>query len=355
MTKINIITIHKEPNYGATLQAFALYHIVEQLGYTPNIIDLSMIYRRFKPTPFNRFLMWTKNKVKGYDYAFEVVREFQEQNCPNHTKNFDSVEELFKYPWHKADKYLVGSDQVWNPDITQRLTDAFTLSFLPKDFCKYSYAASLGNIKDEAERARQLDIASLRTFRRIAVRERFGVDFLAKQGISAIEVIDPTLLIDDYRFLLRRAIKPSGKMLFLSLSDTVEMNQFVAAIAQSKHLSVDKHYGYLQPQRAINRKFLKVEEWLQKIAESSLVVTDSFHAMVFSILFHREFFVYISEPSKVYRIANILQLLGIEGRVVSSAEECVNVKPIDYSSVDKRLVEYRKESLVYLKEILAES
>lgn len=355
MMKVNIITIHKEPNYGATLQAFALYHVIEELGFSPNIIDLSMIYRRFRPTPFNRFLMWVKNKVKGYDHAFAVARDFQERNCPNHTKNFDSVSELERYSWDESDKYLVGSDQVWNPDITQHLTDAFTLSFLPKEFNKYSYASSLGNIKDEAERVRQLDIDSLRTFKRIAVRESFGVEFLAKQGIFAKEVIDPTLLIDDYRFLLQREIKASGDLLFLSLSDTEEMNRFVEQIADIRQLPVAKHYGYLQPQRTINHKFLKVEEWLQKIAESSLVITDSFHAMVFSILFHREFFVYVSEPSKVYRIANILQLLGIEGRVVNSAEDCVDVKPIDYVSVDKHLAEYRRDSLAYLEEILAES
>ncbi len=354
MRNVNILTIHKEPNYGAVLQAYALYRTIERLGHNPRIINLSMDYRRFPYTLKYRLLLPVYKRLKGYDYCFSMAEKFSREHCPCQIGDFYTMKELAAFSWDKDDYYLIGSDQVWNPDITQNLRSAFTFSFLHDDAKnRYAYAASLGNIRDEKKRAEELDLEKIKKFKRIAVREQFGVDFLKHYSILAIEVIDPTLLLDDYSNLFRKEVRHKEELLFLSLSDTQEMNEFVKTIATGMNLPIKKHYGYLQPERDKNKRFIPIEEWLYDIACAKMVITDSFHATVFSILFRRPFLVYISEPSKVFRISNLLDNLGIKGRIVSSKEEADEAIPIDYEMVRNKLVVYREKSMNYLKSILA--
>ena len=146
---------------------------------------------------------------------------------------------------------------------------------------------------------------ALSLFKRIAVREKFGVEFLQRNGIDAVEVIDPTLLLESYRDLL-------------------------------PHM-----------------EFLPIEEWLYAIASAKVVITDSFHATVFSMLFGKPFYVYISEPSKVFRISNLLDILGIKRRIVNDVDDAIAAPSINYETVNQRLSAYRESSLNYLKSILA--
>lgn len=354
MKNVNIITIHKEPNYGAILQAYALYHIIEKSGHRAHIIDLSMMYRFHPFNPLNRILIPLHNWLKGYDRCYRIAADFSERHEPERIGPFSTVAQLEKYNWNKDDIYIVGSDQVWNPALTGLLARAFTLSFLPES-CngKYAYASSFGNIKDEKQRAEDLDLKStIGSFRKIAVREKFGVEFLKKNGISSIEVIDPTLLLDDYSFLLPSAPADSGNLLYLSLGHAPVMDAFADDIAKKINLPLEKRFGYLQPQKEVNRQWLKVEEWLHRIACSRVVVTDSFHATVFAIMFRRPFYVFISEPSKAFRITNLLEKLGLGDRIVASVDDAEKVTEIDYDDVAAKLAVYRAESLNYLNEIL---
>lgn len=352
MKTVNILTIHKEPNYGAVLQAYALYKTIEIMGHRPQMINLSMDFRTRTYSLKNRMLLPIYRWVKGYSHCFQIAKSFSKRHCPNQIGDFHTFEEMEKYQWNKEDYYLIGSDQVWNPQITSKLSSAYTLSFLGKEYKKYSYAASMGNIKDEEKRKKELDMVSLAQFKKIAVREKFAIDFLHRNGIEATEVLDPTLLLDDYHHLLPRKVQPKDQILFLSLSDTSDMNSFVKKVANTLKLPIIKHYGYLQPQRKKNLQFLPIEEWLYAIASSKVVITDSFHATVFSILFNRPFFVYISSPSKVFRISNLLDNIGIKGRIVNDVAQVSDAPEIDYEQVKTKLSEYRKTSLNYLKEIL---
>ena len=353
MKNVNILTIHKEPNYGAVLQAYALYKVVKLLGHNPRIINLSMEYRHF---PYNlkyRTMLSLHKWIKGYSRCYGIAEAFSKRYCPNQIGNFHTLGELESYNWDIDDYYLIGSDQVWNPAITQKLSNAFCLSFLGDDALnRYAYAASLGHIEDEAARKAALDMASLAKFKRIAVREQFGVEFLRHCGIAATEVLDPTLLLEDYMELLPRKVEERDEILFLSLSDTEPMNKFVSDLSARMGLPVSKHYGYLQPRRSDNMKFMPVEEWLYAIASSRMVVTDSFHATVFAILFRRPFFVYISKPSKVARISNLLANLGISGRIVGNVADTKIAPEINYDDVASNLVAYRTDSMNYIKAIL---
>lgn len=354
MRYINILTIHKEPNYGACLQAYALYKKIEELGGHSRMIDLSMDYRAH---PYNftyRGLTSMYQHLRGYDYCYKKATEFSEKYCPTRIGPFYTYEQLTEYKWDPQDMFIVGSDQVWNDGITQNLKNAYTFSFLP-DSCtnRYTYASSFGNITNEEDRIQKLDLLNVfPKFKRISVRERFGKEFLLKSNINSEVVIDPTLLIEDYTFLLKDKITHSGNLLYLPLGDNTEMDAFVKEVSSTNGLPVEKRYGYLQPSRTKNHQWLSVESWLQRIASAEMVFTDSFHAMVFSIMFEKPFYIFVSNPNKVFRIGNLLKSLGLEQRIVDDVRNVKINEVIDYAHVKHILAQLRKDSLSYLSAIL---
>ena len=329
---VYILTIHKEPNYGAILQAYALYKKVESLGYTPKFINLKLDHRRVKKSLMNRITMQLYRFAKGYSRCYGIDKQ----------------------EWNKDDMFIIGSDQVWNPSITGHLKHAFTFSFLGSGYKMYSYAPSFGFIKEQIDRIDDKMIDSIRSFKKVSVREKFGVDFLAQKGIQATEVIDPTLLLDNYNNLIDNKTEKREELLLLTLSNKKKMNDFADSISQKTGLKIRKHFGYLQPQRSDNMKFLTVEEWMKAIASSELIITDSFHATIFSILFKKQFFVFLSEPNKVYRIKSLLEKLGIEGHIADPNTSIDINNVIEYGEVEKKLEEYRHESVEFLKSILDE-
>ena len=111
-----------------------------------------------------------------------------------------------------------------------------------------------------------------------------------------------------------------------------------------------KGHRYAYPQR--------IEQWVQAIAEADLVITDSFHGMVFSILYERPFVVFIGNPKRIGRIRTLLQHLGLENRLWTESEydleriiELGNT-PIDYSRVKAKLQSLRSASLLFLQDSL---
>lgn len=358
MKFVNILTIHNEPNYGALLQAYGLYKVIENLGYNPRIIDLHMTFRARPKNFINSLLIKANNLRKGYNYCLDIANEFVKKHEAVRTCSFFSYKELYEFPWDKDDIYIIGSDQVWNPSITNLLKDCYTFKFLPEDCLKRcSYASSFGNIKDEEKLSKVLDIKNtLGRFKRILIREQFGKIYLEKYGIQSDVVVDPTILMGNYDNLTNDNVNPSQceKILYLSLGEAPKMDAFTDSLASKLDSDIDKCFGYLQPQKDINKKWLKVEDWLGKIKNSKYVVTDSFHAMVFSIMLETPFFVYISEPSKIHRIINLLGLLGLEDRIVSSVDEAMSAKDIDFADVKLRIEKLRNESMNSLKQMLAE-
>ena len=358
MKYINILTIHKEPNYGACLQAYALYHKIEELGGHPRMIDLSMDYRTH---PYNftyRLITSIYHYLRGYDYCYNKASEFSEKYCPNRIGPFYTYEQLKECKWNPEDCFMVGSDQVWNPDITLNLSNAFNFSFLASNILtRCSYASSIGYIKDEAEYMRRFNIDALRQFKKIGVRENFAVEFLAKHGLKATEVIDPTLLLDNYDEIIGEVEEPTEEepyILYLSLGENSKMNEFANKIAKERGLQIVKHYGYIQPDRRTNHKFISVQEWLRKIKNASIVVTDSFHATVFSILFRTPFYVYLTSPLKASRIENLLNALDIKERLYTEIKS-IGQDEIDFNNAHKLLNEYRCGSLSFLKSLVENS
>jgi hypothetical protein len=362
MKYVNILTFHKEASYGAVLQTYALCTTLKAMGANPRIINLSKTYSKYPYTKKYRILKFCSKILKGYFVHGQITKyligRFRKGRFPTQIGNFHSIEELRRFPWSKDDIYIVGSDQVWNSEIAGLLRDAYYFSFLPDNFKNiYSYAASFGSVSNMDTTDISVIHKYLMRFRQIAVRERTGIDFLKKQfNIDALEVLDPTLLVEDYSALLPQNIKQSKTLFYFHLAKNENLHSCVKQIADKRKLMLRNEFGCFSANlKALH--FPTVEDWLSNIASSELIVTDSFHAMIFSIILEKPFYIFINVPSRGSRLVDMLEKLGLKNRLINedSISHINEAEDIDYRSVKEKLQKEIQISKRYLHSILSES
>ena len=276
--KIKILTVCKASSYGAFLQCYALSEFLIRRGHQVKLIFIpedhvprSCIYRM-------------ADKFKEFVFARARHRYYHVEILSDPKTFYENGDELF----------IVGSDQIWNPDITKSSALNYFFDFLPDSVRRISYAASFGTPEwmhpELAEPVKKL----LQKFTSVSVREDSGVEICKKQfGLKNVaKTIDPTLLLADFSVCLnRKQNSNAGKIVVFTLHRNVEYYGIINTAAA--RLGVDAvQIGSLFFQR--NHKLslnLSVQNWVNSIANAGFVITDSFHATVFSLLFKRNFLV----------------------------------------------------------------
>ena len=236
------------------------------------------------------------------------------------------------------------------------------------DFCqdmvnmkRISYAASFGVDYWEydskmTERCRNL----IKYFDKVSVREKSGIS-LCKNYLGrndAVWVADPTLLLgmEDYKKLMSSDSNlQKKKNLFCYLLDDNEKKQeFIHKVNEQGEFNVVSINTKVSLKTTMSDEVLKsmaypkIEEWLRNFYDSSFIVTDSFHGTVFSIIFNKPFVVFANTKRGNSRIESLLSRLGLEGRLVSDNNYMFIDTHIDWQDVNRRLEDWKKESLDYL-------
>ena len=343
------MTFHWATNYGAVLQSYALVKHLNNLGYDAE--DINYIPRRImlRLRFFDLYLRRFNNikrasKFKSFRKSFLRVSK----------KTYKNNKALHKIT-NEYDAVITGSDQIWNESFLTTAektpTRSYFLDFVPENVIRMSYAASFGtNILTEAHKALALD--ELEQFDAISVREQNAVDMLKEQGINAVTVCDPTLLIDvgEYECIAQKA-KDKSK---------VELFNFMLRMGRE---STDKTLDYvlndaLKDKTNLGQGIVPVEDWVWKIKNSDFVVTDSFHCMVFALLYHKPFIaVNDKNCSMNARINTLAQRLGVANRVIDSFDkekinQLIENKDIDWDFVEKAKAEWVRESTEFIRSSL---
>lgn len=345
--KISILTFSKETNFGANLQCYALCKVLQDMGHQVNIIDIQL----------RRYHMSWYSAIMRLPMVY-LFRMFRKRHLDLFTKQFKSIEDVSRY-CPQSDLYIVGSDQVWNPHITKRRHPLiYFFSFLPHTARRISYAASFGtdtwNFPNLTSEVKNL----LGKFDAISVREESGVKICNDVfNVSATLVADPTLLLRSYdnicgKYELKRETNDLTYYTFVHNSAT---QKILAGFAKSNNLNA----VVLRSNRSYPgfklKMYVSVEEWLNSIRYSKLVVTNSFHCMVFCILFHKKFVAIAAAAGRAIRQESLLAQLGLSdhfckdtGDLYKTMEYVIH-KDIDYSVIEKKIEEMREESLDFLR------
>lgn len=372
--RIGILTLPLHTNYGGILQAYALQTVLERMGHevvvfdTPNRMPLPPL----KDIP-KCFLKRIVKKLLGrnqkifYEYyqnkkVIPVITQNTQRfiNSYIHRKEIRNFKEL---DGETYDAIVVGSDQVWRPLYFipgwrwQEIENAF-LSFASKwNIKRLSYAASFGtdNWEYTDQQTRRCK-ALLQVFDAISVRETNGVTLCKKYfDIDSVHVLDPTMLLNevDYSIFFQKANTPksNGTLLNYILDENEKKRALIMHVANQKCLrafSVTNPHENDETKPLNERIKPSVEKWLRGFYNAEFVITDSFHACVFSILFKKQFVVVGNKERGLSRIESLLQCFGIENRIVEDSVQVMRLPLIDYDKVYVKLEKYRKKSLEFL-------
>lgn len=379
--KIGILTLPLHTNYGGILQAYALQTVLERMGHEVNVINLDRTPREISNkevfTTFLRTVMSSVIRLKKYPY-YNIRKQVQEsyQNFLIKTKYTQTfVESYIHNYWVRNyhqdileadfDVIVVGSDQIWSHIHAGQIggvSNAY-LPYLPDCVQRFSYAASFGkDIWEYTPKEEFVSREAVKLFKAVSVREASGVDMCRDHlNVSAAQHVDPTMLLDkdDYIKGLKIDLTPAsdGEILDYLIDSSKEKDSIVAYIEQTLSCKTFKVNSRAEDASLKNISVEDciqppVEKWLRGFMDAEFIVTDSFHACVFSILFKKPFIVVGNMERGLARFQSLLGMFGLADRLVSSLEDIrsINLREgVDFCKVERIIQAERDKSITYLK------
>lgn len=343
--RIKTITCHEVYNHGASLQEYALLRFLNDEGHEAQVIH-------YKPDYLSQhFNLWGVSNPK---FNLPLIKQayllaklpkrlkalkrkhnfdtFHQKYIPTDSTKYTTNEEL-KSNLPKADAFICGSDQIWNSFFQNGKDEAFYLNFVPDHKKKISYAASFA-IDELAENMKALVRDNVSRFDAVSVRETSGQTILIDMGItSAVQVLDPVFLLDA-DFWKNTFVKPIAEP-YIFVYD-FDNNPLIKSIAldlkqklNCKIYTVNQNIAYADK----NFWLEGPEQFLSLVYQSQYNITNSFHAVAFSLLFEKQMAVVNRGEAINTRMRDLLSLFGLQKRLISSKEDFDSLSTIDYAEV----------------------
>lgn len=349
--KVSIVTIHNIHNFGSVFQAYALNHYLNNQGYTSEIID-------YNPRYFTKGGIRTRVakiiNFKSYNSRLNKYNKFINKNIKKTSREYENIEQL-RENLPKADVYIAGGDQLWNNYHDCGNDPVYKLLFTNKP--KISYGTSLGRDNFDKDELNSLKV-QLKDFKTIGVRESSSIKMLESVGFTNVNhVADPVLLLsgEEYvKFMKKPLIEE--KYLFVYLIKSSELlEKAIEYISSTLGLKVVLSAGFSK--KCTCDYFLKdlgPEETLSYIKHASFVISASFHATIFSIMFNKEFITLLPGRNTNARIENLLEFVGLKNRIIHEENQLSTdiLSHIDYTTTNEILDEHIKYSKEYIKNSL---
>lgn len=377
--KIGIITVHKSPNYGACLQSYALWRYLDGQGHDVEIIDLYRPHqkeyvksRRFQPmrpvrrtllghgkTLVKKLLGWQKKQNLFSEAAKVKFDDFNAQI--NYSIPYYGIDELYANP-PQYDLYVSGSDQLWNPT-QQFCMEPYFLTFLDEDKKRISYASSIGITKlttEEKEKFKKW----LSSYSAISVRELQAKNLLDALSIGKEihQVADPTFLLDasEWRNMAVSPRSDTPYILLFSLQWSKGLVDYALQLSHESGLRLVV-LNQKQPLPAVG-DYTPVtdagpKDFLGYIRQAEHVITDSFHATVFSIIMDaKNFTTYISPSNqRGSRIVDLLDTYSLSNHLINDFNanyKALQANVINRESVMEILNKEQEKSRNFLKKYI---
>ena len=363
--KILTITCHNVYNHGASLQEFALLNYLSKLGYdaaainyTPDYLSghfnfFSVDNPKFKKNLFLKALYIILKfpfKLKALPRKVKFD-DFSKKNIPETREHYKHNNQLLKNP-PEADIYICGSDQIWNTAFENGRDPSFYLNFVPANKKKISYAASFAveSIPDNLKRFVKEGVTNIDY---ISVRETTGLKILKQLGIDkGIQVLDPVFLLNknEWEKLVSKQLKLDSKFILIYDFENLSAIKKIAFELKRKYgwkiITINKNINYADK----NFFLAGPQEFLYLIKNAEFVLTNSFHALAFSIIFEKQFLVFNRKEKINTRMLDLLKLFNLEKRYFKNTFNFD--EKIDYNIVKPVMENHIKRSEKFLKKAL---
>ena len=329
---ICLVGIPTVPNFGGSLTYYALYHVLEDLGYSTLIVERPLSART-KP---------------NLDYSHIYIdTPFPSYSLAKIYKNKDELRQL-----NKTSKiFIIGSDQLFNYSLYKNMGEWCTLDWVSDSNIKIAYAASFGHDHiwgDDLTRAEMSFF--MKKFDFFSVREISAIK-LAKEkfDINATNVLDPVFLCKKEHYINISGEIPNNKNYISAylLDKNDEKINIVQYCSQKLHLNYEIYSEIYLDAKIFDNKKNSINYRLNSIIYSDFVITDSFHGTCFAIIFHKNFITIRNKKRGTARFDSILTKLNLSNRIVDTIDEVKNSNTL-FSNIDWKEVDFilEKEKLL---------
>lgn len=377
--KIGILTQPLHTNYGGLLQNFALQKFLRDNGHEPITLDWSAkqaSWWRQMAYDIKCWFLWKMKKAPRPRYRpNEIEISLISQNTSkfiekyiNHTDKLHNTDDfLQELNSRRLQALIAGSDQVWRPKYSGGHIFEMFFAFAENlNIKRIAYAASFGTDRWEFTPSMTDVCAGLaKKFDLVTIRETSGVKLCREHLlVEAKHVLDPTMLLckEDYENLVKKENEPEseGTLFHYILDPSAGKITFIEKVARNQRL---KPFTIMPKCQAENRTrkdvkkhiedcvFPSVTSWLRGFMDAKMVIVDSFHGAVFSIIFNKPFWVMANAKRGNARFDSLLSMFGLEDRMITPGEDVNWSKPIDWAMVN----EIRQNEVVRCKKLLAEA
>lgn len=359
--RISIITYWtSQDNYGQLLQCFALQKFLRDHGHDTFLIRYipakkSAGVSRFSPSHIFKYIRYRLQQRRN-GLSERCQRNFAgfREHIQWSEREYNGFDSLVGEDWSDTDAFICGSDQIWSEKPDEQL-NAYFLKFAPFQKIRIAYAPSFGAPELSVVYKNKLS-GLLSGFTALSAREKSGVDIIKAAGYNAELVADPTLLLSSDTYVREFSLsseKNRHAFCYFINWDTdcneSEIIEFCRDQGLKPTLFATKGYDSALPLNEIQSP----ESWLQSIGSAEISLVNSFHGLVFSLIFHVPFAVYLLKGRHAAmnaRISSLLGLVGLENRIVGqdNSLESVFSRTIDWASVDDKLSALREKSVSFL-------
>lgn len=363
--KIYTATFYKN-NYGSALQAVALQQKIKELGGDSVIIGVRAKQEKLR---FKDKVILFFRPEKHYGIIRKLRRSFQRKIYTEKTRKINEFvtqntsvkkfEDCATEIEANGGTLLAGSDQVWST-LNHPIDGFYLFDYVNNlNVKRVSYAASIGTSEIGIDQIKYYKEV-LRPFDAVSLREEAAFDVLSKCLDNRIvrQDVDPTLLFtgEHWASYANDRLHDKPYLFIYMLRPSTEVIRVAKELAKQKNLDIIYTGLYVNHYRGIKTiDDAGVEDFLSYIKYADVVVTNSFHGTVFSLLFEKKF-VSVKIESTSSRVENILNLTEMSDHLISGTENCeIAFKEYDIDMVKERLQFLRKNSIDYLNSIINES
>lgn len=376
--KIGIITFHFADNYGAVFQCVALQKFLENIGHQVEVINYIPEYHTKSYRVVKTPRMLYQISIKEGNSCFKAVlhsvtnlkknihvyklyhkkknfRKYRDKYM-NLTTPLYTIEDFTKIE-KRYNAIILGSDQIWNKNITNGKFDEVYFGYgFSQETRKISYAASVGNLIDEGDLPQFKKL--LCNLSSVLVREKQLENQIVEQiNLKSNTVLDPVFLLakEEWMEFCKQGEGQRMKRPYLFVYRVLPDKKFYEAaklLAEKKGLMIVEA-NLKCTIGGVADATAGPDDFLSLMYNAELIVTNSFHATALSIILEKEFYTHLP-PNRASRLENLLGMLELTDRELND-DKLLNLtnEKIEYSNVYQKLEIFKKESVAYLKESLS--
>ena len=357
--KIGILTFHRAHNYGAVLQCYALQEVLKGMGHEVEVIDYRQKWTEEVYKPFSLKVM--NVRCKGIRSKIRYIIDYHKRYAGVKRKkaSFESFSSKFLdiSPIYSTDESLnydvciVGSDQLWGiACLGGQFDDVYLGNFKVKDCCKkvgYAISSNIMSINFLNQKGRLL--SSLNNFTSISFRESAIIEKIKEYtGSQYPHCIDPTLLTDKSIWNPLLNSKWKSRKYVVSYQARGDGSQNFSLINTAEKFSKKQGWEVVD----LSTREFDVEDFVSAIAYAQYVVTTSFHATVFSLIFNKQLAAYLLHDGHDSRYEELLRKLNSEQFIYEVTQEPIVNQNVNWKKISDNLIGIRNSSLDFLRNSL---